>query len=532
MNKALLVARHEYVETVRTKAFWLGLLAFPIIIALAIAVPMLMEKTKEARTYAVIDPSGFLNEEVETRIYLRDLQDIVAHTSRKKRQADGEYDRLPQLLRELNATYLSMEEDRRPAFVEALAGTGTNLMEARTAWDGKAAQFLAEDGPKLRTWWEQTSTEEMERLDLELVRSTYRRVQVSGTGAELLAELNRRIANGSLFAYLVINDDPITDSDGCKYVSNNLTDQDLRKWYSGLATEVVGHRRVQQQGLDPEVARWVHEPVNFVDRKVDERGAVEEVDARDTARQWAPVAFTYLLWIAIFTSAQMLLTSTIEEKSARIIEVLLSSVSAFELMAGKIAGMAAAGLTVVASWGAFIIAVVVIVPLATGNPQALGMLQDVAADPLYLLSFIIYFLFGYLYYAAILVGIGSVCNSLKDAQNLMMPVIIPMMVAIFALIPISRDPNGTFAQVMSFIPPFTPFVMMNRAAGPPALWEYLATGLLMLAAIYAAVWAAARIFRIGVLMTGKPPSIRQMIRWLAMDSGGMPPMEPEGGETP
>jgi len=78
---------------------------------------------------------------------------------------------------------------------------------------------------------------------------------------------------------------------------------------------------------------------------------------------------------------------------------------------------------------------------------------------------------------------------------------------------------------MSFVPPFTPFVMMNRAAGPPAAWEYVATTALLLAAIYGAVWSAARIFRIGILMTGKPPRIQEMVRWLTMSGGVTPSTE-------
>jgi len=308
-------------------------------------------------------------------------------------------------------------------------------------------------------------------------------------------------------------------------VSNNLTDRDLIRWYRRLASDVVRRQRIDREGLDPEVARWLQDPLSFQDHKVGEAGEEEEVETRDKARQWAPVGFTYLLWIAIFTSAQMLLTSTIEEKTARVMEVLVSSVSPFELMAGKIAGVAAAGLTVVASWAGFILLAVGVVPLALGAPRAVQVLREVVGDPLLLLGFILYFILGYLFYAALLVGIGSVCNTLKDAQNLMLPVMIPMMVAIFALVPISRDPNGSFARIMSFVPPFTPFVMMNRAAGPPAAWEYVATTALLLAAIYGAVWSAARIFRIGILMTGKPPRIQEMVRWLTMSGGVTPSTE-------
>jgi ABC-2 type transport system permease protein len=390
--------------------------------------------------------------------------------------------------------------------------------------EGGGADFVAlGDRQRLRAWWQTVSVEELDQLELELDRHSFRRVEVDGESETPMADLNRSVSAGELFAYFVIGPDPVAGSEACKYVSNNLTDRDLLDWYGRLATDVIRSKRIDEEGVDPDVARWLRESLIFQDRKVGARGAEEEVAIKDKARQWAPMAFTYLLWIAIFISAQMLLTSTIEEKSARIIEVLLSSVSSFELMAGKIAGMAAAGLTVVASWAVFIILAVVIVPLATGNPGAVSMMSHIAADPLYLFSFILYFLMGYLFYAAILVGIGSVCNSIKDAQSLMMPVIIPMMIALFALIPISRDPNGMLAKIMSFIPPFTPFVMMNRAAGPPAIWEYITTTLLMAIAIYGAVWAAAKIFRIGVLMTGKPPTVRQMARWLAMDRAGTTP---------
>ncbi|MBI2504466.1 MAG: ABC transporter permease, partial [Candidatus Latescibacteria bacterium] len=238
----------------------------------------------------------------------------------------------------------------------------------------------------------------------------------------------------------------------------------------------------------------------------------QQVAFGDKARQWAPLAFVYLLWIAVFTSAQMLLNSTIEEKSSRIVEVLLSSVDAAELMAGKIAGTAASGLTVVGSWSVFISLAVAIVPGLLGA-SAMAV-AHIIVNPFYLCSFVVYFFLGYLFYAALLVSIGSLCNSLHETQNLMMPILVPMMIPLFAMVPVGQDPNGLLARVLSFIPPFTPFVMMNRAAGPPAPWEYLATALLMVGAIFLATRAAARIFRIGILMSGKPPRLREIWKWL------------------
>ena len=527
MKKAFLVARQEYLSTIRTKAFWLGLLSFPLIIALAVTVPTLLLGAQDARSYAVVDESGFLLREVDALIYKTDLETLLSSAAAWKREGGGrEFDRLPDPVRELTHAWLELGEEERPALAETLARLSVDPqaeLPAALNASQRALQLVGSDARQsLHAWWKAVSSDELEELSLELSHARFTRV---GAGEETLAELNGKVNAGRLFAYIAIGPDPVGDSGGCKYVSNNLTDRDLLQWFSAKANAVIRQHRIRRENIDPAVASWIEKPLTFAARKVGSRGGDEEVAKADTARQWAPVGFTYLLWIAIFTSAQMLLTSTIEEKSARIIEVLLSSVSPFQLMAGKIAGVAAAGLTVVASWAFYILIAVAVVPTLIGSGAAIGMLAEIVADPFLLLAFILYFVLGYLFYAAFLAGVGSVCNNLKDAQNLMLPVMIPMMVAIFAMVPIGRDPNGLLARVMSFIPPFTPFVMMNRSAGPPALWEYFATALVMIGAIYVAVHAAAKVFRIGILMTGKPPSIRQMARWLTMDAGAVPPQD-------
>jgi ABC-type Na+ efflux pump permease subunit len=203
-----------------------------------------------------------------------------------------------------------------------------------------------------------------------------------------------------------------------------------------------------------------------------------------------------------------------------VIEVLLSSVSALELMSGKIAGSVATGLTMVLSWAFFFILLTSLLPLAVD----LGSLDlgAILTNPVYCFSFLGYFLMGYLFFAALLVGLGSACNSLKEAQNLMQPVMIVFIVPLLALVPVTMDPQGTLARVLSFIPPFTPFVMMNRAAGPPETWEYVATTVLMLVSVTLAFWGAAKIFRVGILMTGKPPRVGEILRWLRAPVGQVP----------
>jgi ABC-2 type transport system permease protein len=330
--------------------------------------------------------------------------------------------------------------------------------------------------------------------------------------------LNRLVRDEDLFAYFVIGPDPIGGSSGSLYLSRNLTDSDLREWFGEHVTAAVRARRLEREQIDPVVAAWIQEPLRFELRKVTAAGEAAEVTAQDRLRQWAPLIFVYLLWISVFSISQMLLTHTVEEKSNRIIEVLLSSVSPVELMAGKIAGIAQTGFTIIVAWLLSFFVITKYVPGWIGVPSTLD-LSVLTNDPVYLTSFVAYFLLGYLLFAAMLVGIGAVCNTLKEAQNLMGPITILLILPLLAMVPIGKDPNGALAKVLSFIPPFTPFVMMNRAAGPPAPWEYVATTALLLVSIAVSLWAAAKVFRIGVLLTGKPPKLGEILRWIRAPVG-------------
>ncbi len=336
----------------------------------------------------------------------------------------------------------------------------------------------------------------------------YRYVATAGLDK---AALNRLLANDQLLGYFEIPADPIADGSGALYVTRKLTNQDVRRWYASLVTDIVRDRRIREENVAPSVANWIQMPVDFAAVRLNDSGVESEAALADTIGQWAPVAFVYLLWISIFSITQMLLTNTIEEKSNKLVEVLLSSIAPVDLMAGKIAGIAATGLTIVVTWLALFIIAALWLPSALGGASGLD-LSGLISHPNYLASFIVYFVLGYLFYAALLCAIGSLASNLKEAQTLMMPIQLLLIVPLIVMVPIGRDPNGLLAQVLSWLPPFTPFVMMNRAAFPPGLYTYIGTTLLMVISIYFALRLAARIFETGVLMTGKPPRFRQILR--------------------
>lgn len=509
MRKILLVAQREFFDNARTKGFWIGVFIFPVMLTLALVVPTLLEKTKDARHYAVVDQSGWLLPAVERRAEANDLGELLKVVASDQLKGGDDLAKLPAPLRTIAPTAQALGPTALVTVGRALAGdTGVTIPDSAAPIMQRRDAILA--------WWRGLSPQEVRKLVPKASRAQYILERTSASDSVL----NQRVARAKLFAYFVIGPDPLKSAAGSRYVSKNLTDNDLQKWFEGLASAEVQSRRMAQEKIDPTVAKWIQSPLTFAARQVTGAG-VKQVKTSDRIRQYAPIAFVYLLWISVFTISQMLLTNTIEEKSNRIIEVLLSSVSPVELMAGKIMGIAASGLALVGSWMVFLLVAIELLPTLIGLPPTID-LTVLVNNPVYVGSFIVYFVLGFLLYASLLVAIGAVCNTLKEAQNLMGPITILLIIPLFAMMPIGKDPNGTLAKVLSYIPPFTPFVMMNRAAGPPSPVEYALTTLLLVGAIGAALWAAAKVFRIGILLTGKPPRLVEIIRWIRAPVGVVP----------
>jgi ABC-2 type transport system permease protein len=151
---------------------------------------------------------------------------------------------------------------------------------------------------------------------------------------------------------------------------------------------------------------------------------------------------------------------------------------------------------------------------AGGASDIAGQLLTVMKTSNLVPMFSLYFILGYLMYAALILALGSVCNTIKEAQNYMAMITMTMMVPLLTLTFIPKDPNGVLARVLSWIPIYTPFTMMNRAAADPPLFDLVGTMVLLVLSTATALWMAGKIFRIGILRTGQPPKIVEMLRWL------------------
>jgi ABC-2 type transport system permease protein len=248
-------------------------------------------------------------------------------------------------------------------------------------------------------------------------------------------------------------------------------------------------------------------------------------------------ALGMLLYMFIFIYGSMIMMSVIEEKTNRIIEIVVSSVKPFYLMTGKIIGTSLAGLTQFIVWGVLFYIFTSIISSIFGisstyedsqivlnasqdsavSSAALGMISAFINLPLtnIMIAFVLYFLGGYLLYASIFAAIGAAVDNQTDAQQFLMPITIILIVALYVgMLTVPEDPNGIVAQIFSFVPLTSPIVMMMRIPHGVPLIEQIISVLILFLSVILIIWIAAKIYRIGILMYGKKPSYKELIKWL------------------
>lgn len=257
----------------------------------------------------------------------------------------------------------------------------------------------------------------------------------------------------------------------------------------------------------------------------------------------ASYAMGFIIYFFVFMYGAMVMRGVMEEKKSRIIEVIISSVKPFELMAGKIIGTALVGLTQVAIWVVLGAAVMfgvrgffsadtaqqmgqsIMAGQQNMNPGAMQQIEpnkaleilDLIGNlnlPLILFSFVFYFLFGYLLYSSLMGAVGAAVDNEEDSQQMVFPVTFPLILSIMVLFPIARNPEGPVAFWFSIIPFTSPVAMLARVPYGVPVWELLLSMFLLVLTTVGAIAAAAKIYRIGLLMYGKKVNIKELIKWL------------------
>jgi len=346
--------------------------------------------------------------------------------------------------------------------------------------------------------------------------------RVPATGREMavrdslvkLTGLSRRPVGG--FTGLLLVNDSSVITGKLHYLGNNVGSFDDMGEMERLIRPVVIAERLEGMGVDPgEVMKSV-QGIDLVTAKVADGRLTGESGA---ATFFLAYAMGIILYIALLLYGSQIMTSIVEEKTSRIVEVLASSLTPFQMMLGKVVGVGLVALLQIGIWsGAATI-------LTTYKDQILGAMGATSNGPMPLslpsmnpdlfLVFLVFFGLGFLLFAAAYAAVGAMCSTTQDAGQLQMPVMMFIIAGFFSVFALIKDPNGTAAQVLSFVPPLAPFVVpMRYSISPLAPTELAAAIGLTILGMLATVWLASRVYRVGILMYGKRASFREVFRWI------------------
>jgi ABC-2 type transport system permease protein len=431
-KKTFAIARREYVERVRTKAFWIGTLVIPALFLAYIGVSIATaRKSGGERKLAVVDVKGDLYEPL--------AKDVAAREEAEKKKAKGPY------------PHWTLE--RRP---------------------------------------------------------------VTGSVAETKKALNREILEKKIHAYIILDPDELKTGNA-EYYATTVSEFIAMSALERSINRTVQRQKIKARGFPEELASDLESRVDLKAFKVTEKG----VDEEKGAGIFAAIMFLTILYATMFMYGYQVMRGVLEEKTNRIVEIVVASVRPTELMLGKILGIGLVGLTQYFVWS-----------LVAMNLSLPGIASIVASGemgmpriPLSMIGFfILYFLLGYFLYASVYTAIAAPFNSDQEAQQLAM---IPMVLIISGMAVLNgvlANPSGGLAIFFSIFPFTSPLIMFLRTAiSEVPGWQVLASVAASLATTVAIAWFAGRVYRIGIFMYGKKPTIPEILRWARYSPGKAAP---------
>jgi ABC-2 type transport system permease protein len=491
MKRALLVARSEFLKYITRRGFIISLLMFPVWVVVGGVVPHWIESKTPTRNFTVVDKTGgrfafAVAKAVETDNAVAERDALAAYA-----QANLDMARLGQKMPGLAAVIDAPSEDPQTlAQFRAFGGTAGIL--------SLAAPFRKNNVPfqPPRPRFHFASPGGLQKVD----------------NANFAFAVNQRLSGPHpLYAVVYVPKGFSAARSGpeAEFWSINASDPELEHFVRRALTDEL--RRQALAKFAPDVPPAIFKPTAAM-RAFDPAasGGDHELSLADQARTYAPAVLAFLLLLTIFMNAGALLSGVIEEKSSRIVEVMLSCVTPVEFMAGKLLGAAAASLLTLVLWTLMLlVGAILFLPGAVSNIG--GLVLSILATgllPMLLLCFVC----GLLIYASIFLAIGSMATSIQDAQALVGPTMILVMAPLVMMPALLHDPNGTIATVLSWIPIYTPFFMMFRLPWNPPVLQVIGATVLMVATTAVMVIQMGRVFASHVLTAERPPRLSAMIR--------------------
>jgi ABC-2 type transport system permease protein len=292
------------------------------------------------------------------------------------------------------------------------------------------------------------------------------------------------------------------------YMAQNLANAQIQALLQGRVNEALLQHRLQRMGLDPAIAQKLKGRVELETVKVEKGGKTREGSIFSDFIK--PFLLALLIYMMIIMYGVAIMNGVLEEKNSKVVEVILSAVRPFELMMGKIIGIAAVGLLQYGIW--FLLGA----GLYLANPMNLqAQSTGPWLRPMEMVLLVFYFLFGFVFYSSIYAAVGATCTTQQEAQQWQMPVTMFLIVPIMLMVPTIQNPNAPWVVAMSLIPLCTPITMLLRVSVVDVpFWQIAASVVSLVGGTVVVAWAAARVYRVGILMTGKRPSIPEVIRWV------------------
>jgi len=446
INRIFAVIRREYLERVKTKAFWISTLLVPVFLGAVMIIPAwLASRGGGTFTVAVLDFTGRFAEPIRV-----ELDEMLGRK----------------------------------------ASTAAQALEETGMMHGEQAEAIGE------------MTEES-ILKLELVT-----LEV-GNDPEAARERAKQGIQNSEFDGLLVLPATLPDEGQAEYVSPNVSTFQMLSVLERSVNNVMVADRLTTAGLDPEA---VGELTRRVDLKTMKLGA----KGQETHDQGQGFLISYVFMMIIYMTVLMygiyVMRGVLEEKSSHIVEVIISTVKPFELMLGKILGIGAVGLTQFLLWSLMMVAI-----SAPGAASALGMggLELPAVPAIQIIFFVVYFVLGFLLYGTLYAGIGAAFDTEQEAQNFQGVITMFLVVPLVLMMYILNQPDAPVSVALSLFPFFTPMLMFLRMTLTPVPAIQLAASVaIMGATIVAAAWLVGKIYRVGILMHGSKPKLKDMWRWI------------------
>lgn len=339
--------------------------------------------------------------------------------------------------------------------------------------------------------------------------------------------VKKEVVNGLLYIPKIDN---LDETDGITFYAPGNPSISLTSFVENKLEGTIEKIKRERSGIDEGILKGLQSTISIASINLSISG--EEMNSSSAAATAIGYLSAFLIYLFVFIYGAQCMRGVIEEKTSRIVEIILSSTKSFHLMMGKVLGIASVGLTQFAMW-MLLSMLLGSVGLSLAGFSTMQEMQEVQATtssdfpeivelltalesiniPMTLFAFVFFFLGGYLLYGALFAAVGSAVDSDADAQQFMLPITIPLITSIASMGAVLVEPNGTFAFWMSMIPLTSPVVMMVRVPFGIPIWEFGLSMVLLVGGFVFTIWLASRIYRVGILIHGTKVNYKTLAKW-------------------